>query len=270
MSLPPASVCLKDDSAFYIPVENTTPAVGYCLCPNGTGIFDFKNDNTGLDKCSLDVVYSGFAWAEYTSNSPLVEHNFKYASSCLPGYKSSSLPGSSNYVKCTSTSCPPNWKLVGGSNCERTIGGKTSKISLDSIGYIAIPDGSKKYEIPIESIQPELKDITTKDYSKFYDILKYIGFGAIALIAIFIIFYLISRMFSSSTSSDVIPQEDMSSTYSVPKIYEPTIVQPPVMVQQMPQSYTQAPAQTISSPNGPIVGGKKLKGFKKSFGKARR
>jgi len=246
MSLPPASICLKDTSTFYIPIDDTKPPVGYCLCPDNTGIFDFKNDNTGTDKCSLDLVYNGVPWAQYTSNTPLVQHNFKYASSCLPGYTAEKVAGYSNYIKCTSTSCPPNWKLIGGSNCERTINGIKRIVDLKTLGYVAIPSGTAKYEIPIESIKPELKDVPSRDYTKLYRILKIIGLIILGLITLALIGYLVSSFFKRSeqpidTPSDISPIEQTVVTKEVisnevpvsstPIIIPPVVASPPTNIQ---------------------------------------
>jgi len=244
MSLPPASVCLKEDSTFYIPINDTTPPVGYCLCPDNTGIFDFKDDNTGSDKCSLDLVYNGVPWAQYTSNAPLVQHNFKYSSSCLPGYTAGSVAGYSNYIKCTSTSCPPNWTLVGGSNCERTINGVKRVVDLKTLGYVAIPNGTERFEIPIADIEPDLKEVPTRDYTKLYRILKIVGLVVIGLITLGLIGYLVSRLFSrsnetvdtSTTTTDMSQPLLVNEIKSVeaPVINPAPMVTPPIPNNQLP------------------------------------
>jgi hypothetical protein len=244
MSLPPASVCLKDDSTFYIPIDNTTPPIGYCLCPDNTGIFDFKDDNTGSDKCSLDLVYNSVPWAQYTSNSPLIQHNFKYSSSCLPGYTAGSVVGYSNYIKCTATTCPPNWTLVGGSNCERVINGVKRIVDLKTLGYVAIPSGTEKYEIPTADIKPELKEVSTPDYTKIYRILKIIGLVIIGLITLGIIGYLVSKLFSRSEQSMDTPTNttEMSKPLlmneikyvEAPVINPAPMVTPPIPNNQLP------------------------------------
>lgn len=248
MSLPPASVCLKEDSTFYIPINDTTPPVGYCLCPNNSGIFDFKDDNTGTDKCSLDLVYNNVPWAQYTSNTPLVQHNFKYAASCLPGYTSGPVVGYSNYVKCTSTTCPPNWTLVGGSNCERIINGVKRVIDLKTLGYVAIPAGSEKYEIPIADIKPELKEVPARDYTKLYRILKISGAVVVGLLLLGLIWFLVSGLFSSSVDTQ------QPSEISQPLLQEqPNIVQPSNVVQPVittPQPLQPMPPMNINNQQG--------------------
>lgn len=258
MSLPPASVCLKEDSTFYIPIDNTTPPIGYCLCPDNTGIFDFKDDNTGTDKCSLDLVYNGVPWAQYTSNAPLVQHNFKYSSSCLPGYTAGAVAGYSNYIKCTSTTCPPNWTLVGGSNCERIVNGVKRVVDLKTLGYVAIPSGTEKYEIPTADIQPELKEVPTRDYTKIYRVLKIIGLVVLGLITLGLIGYLVSRLFSGSAASET---SDMSQPLLSNEIKS---VQPPIIAPMSPPVVASPPIMqpsTILPP--PVVNAQTQQGGKR-------
>lgn len=109
MSLPPADICSKDEKTEYFPIEDTKPEIGYCLCPKGSGIFDYNKDNTdntGTHKCSLDVKYNGISWSEDTNNIPLVQHNYVYADKCMEGYTPVKT-NIKNSLKCESTKCPP-------------------------------------------------------------------------------------------------------------------------------------------------------------------
>lgn len=214
MSLPPASICLKDTSTFYIPIENLNPPAGYCLCPENTGIFDYKSDNTGTMKCTTETIYDGYKFASFTSNAPLIQQNFKFTSTCAPGYVKSSLPGYSNYIKCTATSCPTSWTNVGGSNCERIIDGKTQKIALSTLGYIGIPENTPRYTIP--AAKPELKPVVEKDYTELWKILKLVGWIVLGLVCFLLILFILSKLFKSSEPTPVVSSPPVQNTYSQP------------------------------------------------------
>lgn len=202
MSLPPATICLKDTSTFYIPIENTNPPIGYCLCPETTGIFDYKSDNTGTMKCTTDTIYDGYKFASFTSNSSLLQHNFKFTTSCAAGYVKSTLPSYSNYIKCTATSCPTDWTNVGGSNCERIIDGQKKTIALSTLGYIGIPENTPRYTIPVA--KPEIKPVVEKDYTELWKILKLVGWIVLGLVSFLLILFLLSKLFKRSEPSPVI------------------------------------------------------------------
>lgn len=244
MNFPPDTICLKDPNAFYIPIENTTPPIGYCLCPENTGIFDYNKDNTGTMKCTTETLYDGYKFAEYTSNASLVQRNFKYANGCATGYKQTALPSYSNYLKCTAEACPPNWKMVGSSNCERTITGKKQVIALSTLGYIAIPPNTPNYSLPKE--KPKIEPVIEKNYDQLWKILKYVGWIILLLVSVLLIMFVLSKLFSSSSSTETNSVETNDNSLDVEPVIatpQPTNVQiqepSPAIVNNSQQQFNQ-------------------------------
>jgi len=229
----PASICLKDTTAFYLPVDSNT---GFCLCAPEAGLFDYNRDNTGSMKCAKGTLYNGYNFSEYTCNATLVQHNFKARAGCETGYTSSTLTGqSSNIKQCLATVCPTGWTLSSGSNCERTINGTVQKISLATLGYLAIPEGTPKYTPPAAPAPPPAVEVSTKkDYTQLLKILKYVGIGLGVLFGVLILMYLLSKLFNSSA-----PAAPGELQGQAPVEYAPAPAQAQAPVDQYGQPFPQ-------------------------------
>jgi len=215
----PASICLKDATAFYLPVDSNT---GFCLCAPETGLFDYNRDNTGSLKCSKDTLYNGYNFSQYTCNATLAQHNFKARSGCETGYISSTLTGqSSNIKQCQATTCPTGWTLSGGSNCERTINGTVQKISLATLGYLAIPEGTPKYTPPAPApAPPAVEETPKKDYTQLLKILKYVGIGFGVLVGLLVLLYLVSKLFNNNSAEGQPAQAPAPMQQQAPAPYD--------------------------------------------------
>ena len=223
MIVPSSNICNDVDNTYFIPNQDSDSLSGYCLCATDSGLLQYDEENSKNNKCSLDIVFNGIPWGEYTSNSYLLQGNFKYGKECMDGYTEEKIEGVNEYVKCISKQCPTGWTNVGGSNCEIKIGDEIKRIDIKTLGYINVfnedKDSNDSNEVKLDTIKLEddSEDIVDDDKDteevkkdikpKIIFMLKVIGGVLLFLLIIFIIYKIIKRVRNYTSSSKPVVRE---------------------------------------------------------------
>ena len=233
MIVPSSNICNDVDNTYFIPNQDSDSLSGYCLCATDSGLLHYDEENSKNNKCSLDIVFKGIPWGEYTSNSYLLQGNFKYGNECMDGYTEEKIDGVNEYVKCISKQCPTGWTNVGGSNCEIKIGDEIKRIDIKTLGYINVFDENKdnndsnKVKLDTIKLEDENEEIIdddkdTDEVKKDKDIkpkiifmLKVIGGILLFLLTIFIVYKIIKIVKKYTSSSKSIVQGTQTNIETV-------------------------------------------------------